>query len=103
MTQSTLQADQWMAHCHDYFQQLSVEDSGVGYSPEVVQVLRDYHSEASKFSLENFSSLNETVSTLDSARELQRWNLVWTKCQQTRSRLEEALTKATKAEKLLGQ
>ncbi|XP_017551301.1 pleckstrin homology domain-containing family G member 4B isoform X2 [Pygocentrus nattereri] len=88
-------ADQWMAHCNDYFQQLSVKDSGVSYSPGVLQVLQDYHSEASKFSLENFSSLNETVSTLGSTRELQRWNLVWTECQQTRRRLEEALTRAT--------
>uniref|UniRef100_A0A3B4BSW4 Uncharacterized protein n=1 Tax=Pygocentrus nattereri TaxID=42514 RepID=A0A3B4BSW4_PYGNA len=86
-------ADQWMAHCNDYFQQLSVKDSGVSYSPGVLQVLQDYHSEASKFSLENFSSLNETVSTLGSTRELQRWNLVWTECQQTRRRLEEALTR----------
>ncbi|KAI4898835.1 hypothetical protein NFI96_005548 [Prochilodus magdalenae] len=88
-------ADRWMAHCKDYFQQLSVQGSRASYTPEVLQVLQDYHSEASKFSLENFSSLNETVSTLGSERELQRWNLVWTECQQTRRRLEEALTRAT--------
>ncbi|XP_072548595.1 pleckstrin homology domain-containing family G member 4B [Salminus brasiliensis] len=95
-------AGQWMAHCHDYFQQLSVEGSGARYSPEVLQVLQDYLSEASKFTLENFSSLNETVSKLGSPRELKHWNLVWTECQQTRRRLEEALTGATEsAEKLL--
>ncbi|XP_066498924.1 pleckstrin homology domain-containing family G member 4B isoform X2 [Hoplias malabaricus] len=85
--------EQWMAHCEDYLQSGSVTSRG--RSPEVLRVLESYHSEAQKFSLENFSTLNRTVSTLGSERELQRWNLVWTRCQETRRRLEETLTPAT--------
>ncbi|XP_076868636.1 pleckstrin homology domain-containing family G member 4B isoform X2 [Brachyhypopomus gauderio] len=88
-------ADQWVAHCQDYF--VSLEESGTGLSPEVLQILREYHSEATKFSLENFRSLNETVAALGSPRELQQWNLVWMKCQRTRRRLEEALEGAPDA------
>ncbi|XP_062841641.1 pleckstrin homology domain-containing family G member 4B [Trichomycterus rosablanca] len=87
-------AEQWMAHCEDYFQRLNLEESGVTFSPEVLQTLQDYHSEATKFSLENFSSLNETVTTLGSQRQLHHWNLIWMKCQETRKQLEETLARA---------
>uniref|UniRef100_A0A4W4FCR6 Pleckstrin homology and RhoGEF domain containing G4B n=1 Tax=Electrophorus electricus TaxID=8005 RepID=A0A4W4FCR6_ELEEL len=91
-------ADQWVAHCQDYFQHVCLTESGAKLSPEVLQILREYHSEATKFSLENFSSLNETVATLGSPRELQQWNLVWMKCQSTRRQLEEALVGEPEAE-----
>ncbi|XP_023680093.2 pleckstrin homology domain-containing family G member 4B isoform X1 [Paramormyrops kingsleyae] len=90
--------DQWMEHCQNYFQHLSMESSS---SPSaVVQVLQDYHHEASKFSPENFSSLNEMVLNLSSERELSQWNNIWQKCQKTRQQLEEVLSKAMAGLKL---
>ncbi|XP_053530740.1 pleckstrin homology domain-containing family G member 4B isoform X3 [Ictalurus punctatus] len=87
-------AQQWMTHCEDYFKHLDLEENIMGLSPEVLQTLQDYHNEATKFSMENFSSLNDTVSTLGSPRQLHHWNHIWTKCQETRKQLEEALERA---------
>ncbi|KPP77419.1 pleckstrin-like domain-containing family G member 4B-like [Scleropages formosus] len=87
-------ADQWMEHCQDYLQSLSTDNSNSPFTPAVVQVLQDYHHEATKFSPENFSSLNEMVLNLSSARELKQWNDLWHKCQETREELEEALARA---------
>ncbi|KAF4102710.1 pleckstrin homology domain-containing family G member 4B isoform X2 [Onychostoma macrolepis] len=85
-------AKQWMLHCQEYFCQLRLDGDALGLTPTVLQVLQDYHSEATKFSLENFSSLNQTVLDLNSERELQRWSSVWQQCQQTKQQLEETLT-----------
>ncbi|XP_051576131.1 pleckstrin homology domain-containing family G member 4B-like isoform X1 [Myxocyprinus asiaticus] len=90
-------ANQWMVHCQDYFSQLRVDDNVVSCTPAALHVLRDFHSEASKFSLENFSSLNQMVLNLNSPRELQQWTTVWQKCQHTKQQLEEILAKATAA------
>ncbi|XP_058233049.1 pleckstrin homology domain-containing family G member 4B isoform X3 [Hemibagrus wyckioides] len=87
-------AQQWMTHCEDYFQSLNMDENITSFSPEVLQTLQDYHKEATKFSLENFSSLNDTVATLDSPRQLQHWNHIWMKCQETRKHLEEVLERA---------
>ncbi|KAK2903663.1 hypothetical protein Q8A67_008376 [Cirrhinus molitorella] len=90
-------ANQWMVHCQEYFHELSLEGSAVSLPPAVLQVLQDYHSEATKFSLENFSSLNQMVLKLNSAQELQQWNSVWQQCQQTKQQLEETLAEAAAA------
>ncbi|XP_016110543.1 pleckstrin homology domain-containing family G member 4B-like [Sinocyclocheilus grahami] len=87
-------AKQWMEHCQEYFCQLRLDGDALGLTPAELQVLQDYHSEATKFSLENFSSLNQTVLKLDSEREQQRWSSVWQQCQQTRQQLEETLDRA---------
>lgn len=84
-----------MTHCEDYFKHLNLEEN---ISPEVLQTLQDYHNEATKFSLENFRSLNDTVATLDSPRQLHHWNHIWMKCQETRKHLEELLERATARE-----
>lgn len=80
-----------MEHCQDYFHQLSLD------SPSAVQILQDYCTEASKFSMENFSTLNDMVLSLESPQQLQQWNTVWHKCQQTKQQLEETLAQATMA------
>ncbi|XP_053083853.1 pleckstrin homology domain-containing family G member 4B isoform X2 [Pangasianodon hypophthalmus] len=87
-------AQEWMTHCEDYFKRLNLEESIMSFSPEVLQTLQDYHNEATKFSLENFSSLNDTVATLGSPRQLHHWNHIWMKCQETRKQLEELLERA---------
>ncbi|XP_060756426.1 pleckstrin homology domain-containing family G member 4B isoform X2 [Neoarius graeffei] len=87
-------AQQWMAHCEDYFERLNLEENVMSFSPEVLQTLQDYHNEATKFSLENFSSLNDTVATLGSPCQLHHWNHIWMKCQETRKQLEEVLERA---------
>lgn len=92
-----LQANQWIEHCQDYFRQLSLDSGGVSLPPAVLQILQDYHTEASKFSIDNFSTLNEMVLSLDSPCQLQQWNTLWHKCQQTKQQLEETLSKATAA------
>ncbi|XP_034030858.1 pleckstrin homology domain-containing family G member 4B isoform X2 [Thalassophryne amazonica] len=84
----------WMGHCQDYLCQLGLEDTGVGLSPAVIQVLQGYCTEASKFSMDNFSTLNDMVLSLDSPQQLQQWNTLWHKCQQTKQQLEETLSKA---------
>ncbi|KAK7158297.1 hypothetical protein R3I93_009494 [Phoxinus phoxinus] len=89
-------ANQWMVHCQEYFCQLRVDDNAVSYTPAVLHVLQDYHSEATKFSLDNFSVLNQMVLNLNSPRELQQWSNIWQKCQQTKQQLEEALANAAK-------
>ncbi|XP_067093965.1 pleckstrin homology domain-containing family G member 4B isoform X2 [Osmerus mordax] len=88
-------ANQWMEHCQDYFRQLSLESSGVSLPPAVLQILQDYHTEASKFSLDNFSTLDAMVQSLGSQGQLKHWNTLWHKCQQTKQQLEETLAKAT--------
>ncbi|XP_016328114.1 pleckstrin homology domain-containing family G member 4B-like [Sinocyclocheilus anshuiensis] len=90
-------AKQWMEHCQEYFCQLRLDGDALCLTPAELQVLQDYHSEATKFSLENFSSLNQMVLKLDSEREQQRWSSVWQQCQQTRQQLEEMLDRAVKA------
>uniref|UniRef100_A0A671LD64 Si:ch211-269k10.2 n=1 Tax=Sinocyclocheilus anshuiensis TaxID=1608454 RepID=A0A671LD64_9TELE len=87
-------ANQWLLHCQEYFCKLKRDGNALGLTPAVLQVLQDYHSEATKFSLENFSSLNQTVLKLNSAREQQHWSSVWQQCQQTRQQLEEMLAEA---------
>lgn len=86
-----------MEHCQDYFCQLSLDSTGVGLSPSVVQILQDYYTEASKFSMDNFSTLNDMVLSLESPQQLQQWNTVWHKCQQTKQQLEETLARAMAA------
>ncbi|XP_072250491.1 pleckstrin homology domain-containing family G member 4B isoform X2 [Leuresthes tenuis] len=88
-------ANQWMAHCQAYFRQLSLDSSDVTFSPAVVQILQDYCTEASKFSMDNFSQLNNMVVSLDSPQQLQQWNTVWLKCQQTKQQLEDTLARAS--------
>ncbi|XP_073667617.1 pleckstrin homology domain-containing family G member 4B isoform X1 [Paramisgurnus dabryanus] len=90
-------ANQWMIHCQEYFCQLKVDDDSVRFSPTVLHILQDYHSEATKFSLDNFSTLNQMVLNLNSPRELQHWNGVWQKCQQTKTQLEELMAKVASA------
>ncbi|KAM3613621.1 uncharacterized protein V6R79_002523 [Siganus canaliculatus] len=90
-------ANQWMEHCQDYFHQVSLDSTGVGFTSSVVQTLQDYCTEASKFSMENFSTLNDMVLSLDSPQQQQQWNAVWHKCQQTKQQLEETLAQATAA------
>ncbi|XP_032375538.1 pleckstrin homology domain-containing family G member 4B isoform X1 [Etheostoma spectabile] len=87
-------ANQWMEHCEDYFCQLNLDNTGVRLSPSVVQILQDYYTEASKFSMDNFSSLNDMVLSLESPQQLQQWNTVWHKCQQTKQQLKETLAQA---------
>uniref|UniRef100_A0A669C7K4 Pleckstrin homology and RhoGEF domain containing G4B n=1 Tax=Oreochromis niloticus TaxID=8128 RepID=A0A669C7K4_ORENI len=86
-------ANQWTDHCQDYFHQLNLASPGGRFSPSVVQVLQDYCTEASKFSMENFSTLNDMVLSLESPEQLQQWNAVWHKCQQTKQQLEETLAR----------
>lgn len=90
-------ANQWMEHCQDYFRHLSLDSTGAGVSPSVVQILQDYCTEASKFSMDNFSPLNDMVLSLESPQQLQQWNTVWHKCQQTKQQLEETLARAMTA------
>ncbi|XP_041797467.1 pleckstrin homology domain-containing family G member 4B isoform X2 [Chelmon rostratus] len=90
-------ANQWMEHCKDYFHHLSLDSAGVTLSSSVVQILQDYYTEASKFSIDNFSTLNDMVISLESRQQLQQWNTVWHKCQQTKQQLEETLARATTA------
>uniref|UniRef100_A0A8C4F869 Pleckstrin homology domain-containing family G member 4B n=1 Tax=Dicentrarchus labrax TaxID=13489 RepID=A0A8C4F869_DICLA len=90
-------ANQWMDHCQDYFHQLSLDNTGIRLSSSVVQILQDYYTEASKFSMDNFSTLNDMVLSLESPQQLQQWNTVWHKCQQTKQQLEETLAGAKTA------
>ncbi len=86
-----------MEHCQDYFHHLSLDTTDVRLSSSVVQILQDYYTEASKFSMDNFSALNDMVLSLESPQQLQQWNSVWRKCQQTKQQLEETLARATTA------
>lgn len=61
----------------------------------MLQILQDYCAEASKFSVDNFSTLNDMVLSLESPQQLQQWTSVWHKCQQTKQQLEETLARAT--------
>ncbi|CAN9514290.1 unnamed protein product [Ophioblennius macclurei] len=88
-------ANQWMDHCHEYFRQLSLDSADFRFSSSVVQNLQDYCAEASKFSVDNYSTLNDMVLSLESPQQLQQWNSVWHKCQQTKQQLEETLARAT--------
>ncbi|XP_035290605.1 pleckstrin homology domain-containing family G member 4B isoform X2 [Anguilla anguilla] len=88
-------ADQWAEHCQDYLRQLNLDSSaGASIPRTVLQVLLDYQCEATKFSPKNFSTLNEMVLNLGSSRELEQWNTLWHRCQQTRRQLDEALNRA---------
>lgn len=84
-----------MEHCQDYFHQLSLDSTSLVLSPSVEQILRGYYTEASKFSVDNFSTLNDMVLSLESPQQLQHWNSVWHHCQQTKQQLEEILGRAT--------
>ncbi|XP_042332155.1 pleckstrin homology domain-containing family G member 4B isoform X3 [Sceloporus undulatus] len=85
-------ADKWVVHCNEYLEQLSVEAE---YSQATVQSLQSYHQEAMKISSENFHKVNEVLIGLDKREsELQQWNTLFLKCQQTKHRLEEELSKA---------
>uniref|UniRef100_A0A8C6SZ49 Si:ch211-269k10.2 n=1 Tax=Neogobius melanostomus TaxID=47308 RepID=A0A8C6SZ49_9GOBI len=88
-------ANQWMDHCQDYFCQLSLDSGNISVSPSVHQILQDYCTEASKFSSENFSTLNHMVLSLESPQQLQKWSTVWQKCQLTKQQLEETLSRVT--------
>ncbi|XP_077455255.1 pleckstrin homology domain-containing family G member 4B isoform X1 [Stigmatopora argus] len=86
--------NQWREHCQNYVSHLNT--SGEALSPTVVQTLRDYCTEASKFSVENFSTLNDMVLSLECPQQVQQWNAVWHKCQQTKQQLEDTLARATR-------
>lgn len=64
----------------------------------MVQTLQDFYTEAAKFSVDNFRTLNDMVLSLDSPQQLQQWNTMWHKCQQTKQQLEEILARATTAQ-----
>ncbi|XP_049438846.1 pleckstrin homology domain-containing family G member 4B isoform X2 [Epinephelus fuscoguttatus] len=89
--------NQWMEHCQDYFRQLNLDSTGAALPPSVVQILQDYYTEASKFSMDNFSTLNDMVLSLESPQQLQQWNTVWHKCQQTKQQLEDTMAQAMTA------
>ncbi|KAJ8290714.1 hypothetical protein GJAV_G00016640 [Gymnothorax javanicus] len=90
-------AEHWAEHCQDYLRQLNL-DCGAAVLPRtVLQVLQDYQGEATKFSPDNFSALNEMVLALGSSRQLDHWKSVWHRCQQTRRQLDEALIRAMMA------
>uniref|UniRef100_A0A7N8Y0Z6 Uncharacterized LOC113122097 n=1 Tax=Mastacembelus armatus TaxID=205130 RepID=A0A7N8Y0Z6_9TELE len=90
-------ANQWMDHCQDYFHQQSLDNTDVRLSPSVVQILQGYYTEAAKFSMDNYSTLNDMVLSLESPQQLQQWNTVWCRCQQTKQQLEESLARAMTA------
>ncbi|KAH0627099.1 hypothetical protein JD844_002498 [Phrynosoma platyrhinos] len=85
-------ADKWVVHCNEYLEQLSVEAK---YSQATVQSLQSHYQEATKISAENFHKVNEVLIGLSKKEiELQRWNTLFLKCQQTKHRLEEELSKS---------
>ncbi|XP_048366760.1 pleckstrin homology domain-containing family G member 4B isoform X2 [Sphaerodactylus townsendi] len=84
-------AHRWMVHCKEYLEHLSVE---ARYSPSAIQCLQSYHQEAAKVSAENFQRVNEVIIALGSKEELNRWNILWLKCQQAKHHLEEVLSEA---------
>uniref|UniRef100_H3DM35 Pleckstrin homology and RhoGEF domain containing G4B n=1 Tax=Tetraodon nigroviridis TaxID=99883 RepID=H3DM35_TETNG len=86
--------NKWMEHCQDYFHQLSLDSTSLVLSSSVEQILQGYYTEASKFSMDNFSPLNDMVLSLESPQQLQHWNSVWHQCQQTKQQLEEILARA---------
>ncbi|KAJ0000339.1 hypothetical protein NQD34_012181 [Periophthalmus magnuspinnatus] len=88
-------ANQWMDHCQDYFHQLSLDSGNISVSPCVHQTLQDYCTEASKFSSDNFSTLNHMVLSLESPQQVEKWNCLWHKCQLTKQQLEETLSRVT--------
>ncbi|XP_054903813.1 pleckstrin homology domain-containing family G member 4B isoform X2 [Poeciliopsis prolifica] len=88
-------AQQWIEHCQDYFHQLSLDGPDQTFSPSVVKILQDYCTEASKFSMDNFSTLNNMVLSLQCPQQLQQWNSMWHKCQQTKQQLEAMLARAS--------
>lgn len=65
------------------------------FSPSVVKILQDYCTEASKFSMDNFSTLNNMVLSLECPQQLQQWNSMWHKCQQTKRQLEATLARVS--------
>ncbi|XP_053699935.1 pleckstrin homology domain-containing family G member 4B isoform X2 [Synchiropus splendidus] len=91
-------ANHWMEHCLDYIRHLNLDAASSRLSLSVIPTLRDYCTEASKFSVDNFSPLNDMVLSLDSPQLLQRWNALWSECQQTKQQLEETLAQALAAD-----
>ncbi|KAM9783254.1 pleckstrin homology domain-containing family G member 4B [Neosynchiropus ocellatus] len=89
--------NRWMEHCLDYIHHLNLDASGSQLSSAVIPMLRDYCAEASKFSMDNFSPLNDMVMSLESPQQLQQWSAVWSRCQQTKRQLEETLAQAVAA------
>ncbi|XP_019729183.1 pleckstrin homology domain-containing family G member 4B isoform X1 [Hippocampus comes] len=87
--------NQWREHCQDYVSHVNTSDEAL--SSAVVQILQDYCTEASKFSMENFSTLNDMVLSLECPQQVQQWNAVWHRCQQTKQQLEDTLARATRA------
>lgn len=85
-----------MEHCQDYFHQLSLDSTSLVLSSSVEQILQGYYAEATKFSVDNFSTLNDMVLSLESPQQLQHWNSVWHQCQQTKQQLEEILARGTR-------
>ncbi|MEQ2180706.1 hypothetical protein GOODEAATRI_003952 [Goodea atripinnis] len=71
-----------------------LDDTDQRFSPSVVKILQDYCTEACKFSLDNFSTLNDMVLSLACPQQLQQWSSVWQKCQQTKRQLEGTLARA---------
>ncbi|XP_077160883.1 pleckstrin homology domain-containing family G member 4B isoform X2 [Paroedura picta] len=86
-------AQNWMVHCNEYLEHLSVEAK---YSQSTIHCLQSYHQEAVKVSAENFQRVNEVIIALGSKEELKRWNILWLKCQQAKHHLEEVLSEALK-------
>lgn len=84
-----------MEHCQDYFHQLNLDSTSLVLPSSVEQILQRYYAEASKFSMDNFSTLNDMVLSLECPQQLQHWNSVWHQCQQTKQQLEEILARAT--------
>ncbi|XP_077432663.1 pleckstrin homology domain-containing family G member 4B isoform X2 [Vanacampus margaritifer] len=84
--------NQWREHCQDYVSHLNTSDEAP--SPAVVPILQDYCTEASKFSMDNFSTLNDMVLSLECPQQVQQWNAVWHRCQQTKQQLEDTLSRA---------
>ncbi|XP_061676654.1 pleckstrin homology domain-containing family G member 4B isoform X2 [Syngnathoides biaculeatus] len=87
--------NKWRDHCQDYVSHLNT--SGEALSPTVLPILKDYCTEASKFSMDNFSTLNDMVLSLECPQQVQQWNTVWHKCQQTKQQLEDTLARITRA------
>ncbi|XP_077383924.1 pleckstrin homology domain-containing family G member 4B isoform X4 [Festucalex cinctus] len=87
--------NQWMEHCQNYVSHLNTSDEAL--SPAAVPILQDYCTEASKFSVDNFSTLNDMVLSLECPQQVQQWNAVWHKCQQTKQQLENTLSRAMRA------
>ncbi|MEQ2199240.1 hypothetical protein XENOCAPTIV_001060, partial [Xenoophorus captivus] len=83
-----------LTNLYEFYDSLSLDDSDQRFSPSVVKILQDYCTEASKFSLDNFSTLNNMVLSLACPQQLQQWSSMWQKCQHTKRQLEGTLARA---------